>query len=60
MTDREKEIKKLAKEISIRVRKLAKLDCYYSDSASDILLFDDTLTDLQPENRNIGDLKNGV
>lgn len=58
--DRDKEIKKLAREIALRVKKLKKLNCSYSDQASNILLFDDTLTDLEPEERMIGDLNNGV
>ena len=57
---RQQEIKKLAHEISIRVKKLRKLNCSYSDQASDILLFDDSKEDLCPEDRAIGDLTNGV
>lgn len=58
--DRDKEIKKLAREIALRVKKLKKLNCGYSDQGSDILLFDDSITELKPEERYIGDLENGV
>lgn len=54
------EINKLANQIAIRVKKLKKLNCFYSDQASNILLFDDNREDLPPEERAIGDLDNGV
>lgn len=57
---RQSEIKKLANQIAIRVKKLEKLNCSYSDQASTILLFDDSKQDLLPEERSIGDLRNGV
>lgn len=46
--ERQKEIKKIANQVSRLVKKLKKLNCNYSDQASNILLFDDNLTDLLP------------
>jgi len=52
--ERIKKIKSAHNRVVKAVAELKKLNCSYADSASDILLFDDSLQDLYPEDRQIG------
>jgi len=54
--DRIKKIKSAHNRVVKAVNELRNLNCSYSDSASDIVLFDDTLTEYESYDRQIGSL----